>query len=138
MPVSATLTKFTDEDFRLYPAVFGSFSNYTIVSEYRAKIEINVKFKKGATVKFLGDLDKYRWSVCETYSLSNHYSGSFIDTGWNRTWVDETSTYTTTLDEGYLVLCVNIINRDGKETKFTEEDLSTLHNLFEVKGWYYL
>lgn len=127
--------KITPAEIRTFEAVTGSFPWKTNLK--RARIEVGIKLKKGAVVKFLGDLDKYRWAVVETYNLDVNTSGTYLDSSWNRTWADEKANYISTLNGGYLVLTVGIMDRNNVEKEFTQNDLDMLHDLFEIDGYKY-
>ena len=128
--------KITNDEFRSFKATYGSFVSGMTESLWRARIEIGIKTQKGSIVSFKGDLNKYRWAVVETFDLSNHSSGSFIDSGWNRTWSDSNASYISSLDGGYLVLTVGMMDLStNKESKFEQSDLDSLHDLFEIDAY---
>ena len=124
--------KVSEEEFKAQEAGIGSF--FMPTSVWRAHIAIDIQVQKGSTITFLGDLNNYRWGVIEIYDIKDSNSG-YVDSSWNRSWSDPSSSYTTTLDGVDLYITIGKMNTSGIESKFTDADIPTLHSLFKIDAY---
>lgn len=131
-PEEPEAEKVTEEEFLAQSAGIGSF--FMPTSKWRAHIAIDIQVQKGSTISFVGDLDNYRWGVIEIYDINNSNSG-YVDSGWNRSWANPSSSYTTTLDGVDLYITIGKMNSAGKESEFTDDDIPTLHSLFTIDAY---
>ncbi len=117
----------TVEEFNAQPSMWGSpwVSNNT-----RMKILVQLRMARGTVITFLGDTSVYRWGVMETTDKENATSGAYSDSGWNTTWTDSITTYTTNYATGYFVLTVS----KHDNSALTDAELASIHSMFTVVG----
>lgn len=124
--------EFTVEEYESQPVSRGNAWNDDWSLETRAKIYIKVNLCKGSYVKFIGDTQKYRYSVIETTSPDYPATGTFVDSGWNNTWDNPYGCYFSNIfDSAYLI--ITICHAD--DSALEDEEVNSMHSMFIVKGF---
>lgn len=116
----------TEEEYLNQVSHFGSYPNPT--TKTRLRISFAIRTEKGTQVTFLGNQEKYKWAVVETFDTST--GTGYLDLGWSNTWTGDRTKYKTYLDGAYIVITLSTISNEN----LTVNDLNNAHSLFLVEG----